>query len=176
MRSPDWSGGRRVIRTRRCIWSRQMCSSTRCAADPPRGRACESTFGTSPRPSARHRRRRIPTRYPIRLDEPPEVVSGRENDLLGTGVYERLHVTRCGAPSCRGGCRQSLEFYDFLTYAFFAVHIANTFFPSRNPSSSLLLSLATFGAGFLMRLVGGVVIGRMGDRVGRKPAMLYASI
>ena len=68
----------------------------------------------------------------------------------------------------------ALEFYDFLTYAFFAVHIGNAFFPARNPSSSLLLSLATFGAGFLMRPVGGVVIGRMGDRVGRKPAMLLS--
>jgi MFS family permease len=68
----------------------------------------------------------------------------------------------------------ALEFYDFLTYAFFAVQIGHAFFPSRNPSSSLLLSLATFGAGFLMRPVGGVVIGRMGDRVGRKPAMLLS--
>jgi MFS family permease len=68
----------------------------------------------------------------------------------------------------------ALEFYDFLTYAFFAVQIGHAFFPARNPSSSLLLSLATFGAGFLMRPVGGVVIGRMGDRVGRKPAMLLS--
>jgi MFS family permease len=68
----------------------------------------------------------------------------------------------------------ALEFYDFLTYAFFAVHIGHAFFPARNPSSSLLLSLATFGAGFLMRPVGGVVIGRMGDREGRKPAMLVS--
>jgi len=48
----------------------------------------------------------------------------------------------------------ALEFYDFLTYAFFAVHIGHAFFPARNPSSSLLLSLAAFGAGFLMRPVG----------------------
>jgi MHS family citrate/tricarballylate:H+ symporter-like MFS transporter len=68
----------------------------------------------------------------------------------------------------------ALEFYDFLTYAFFAVHIGHAFFPTRNPSSSLLLSLATFGVGFLMRPVGGVVIGRMGDRIGRKPAMLLS--
>ena len=68
----------------------------------------------------------------------------------------------------------ALEFYDFLTYAFFAVHIGHAFFPTQNPSSSLLLSLATFGAGFLMRPVGGLVIGRMGDRIGRKPAMLLS--
>jgi MFS transporter, MHS family, citrate/tricarballylate:H+ symporter len=66
----------------------------------------------------------------------------------------------------------ALEFYDFLTYAFFAVYIGRAFFPSDNPSSSLLASLGTFGAGFVTRPVGSVVIGRMGDRLGRKPAMV----
>ena len=68
----------------------------------------------------------------------------------------------------------ALQFYDFLTYAFFAAQIGRVFFPSHNPASSLLASLATFGAGFLTRPVGGVVIGMMGDRVGRKPAMLLS--
>lgn len=68
----------------------------------------------------------------------------------------------------------ALQFYDFLTYAFFAVQIGRTFFPSHDAASSLLASLATFGAGFLTRPVGGVVIGMMGDRVGRKPAMLIS--
>jgi MHS family citrate/tricarballylate:H+ symporter-like MFS transporter len=68
----------------------------------------------------------------------------------------------------------ALEFYDFLTYSFFAVQIGRTFFPSHSASSSLLMSLATFGAGFLTRPVGGIVIGMMGDRVGRKPAMLLS--
>src|ERR1700689_3523984 len=66
----------------------------------------------------------------------------------------------------------ALEFYDFLTYAFFAVYIGRTFFPSTSPSASLLASLGTFGAGFVTRPIGGFVIGRMGDRLGRKPAML----
>jgi MFS family permease len=68
----------------------------------------------------------------------------------------------------------ALEFYDFLTYAFFAIQIGAAFFPSQNPTSSLLASLATFGAGFLMRPIGGLVIGRMGDRMGRKPAMVFS--
>jgi MFS family permease len=68
----------------------------------------------------------------------------------------------------------ALEFYDFVTYAFFAIQIGAAFFPSDNPTSSLLASLATFGAGFLMRPVGGLVIGRMGDRLGRKPAMVFS--
>ena len=68
----------------------------------------------------------------------------------------------------------ALEFYDFLTYAFFAVYIGRAFFPSSNPSASLLASLATFGAGFITRPIGAVVIGSIGDRVGRKPAMLLS--
>jgi MFS transporter, MHS family, citrate/tricarballylate:H+ symporter len=66
----------------------------------------------------------------------------------------------------------ALEFYDFLTYAFFAAQIGRTFFPSNDPASSLLASLATFGAGFLTRPVGALVIGRLADRAGRRPAML----
>lgn len=66
----------------------------------------------------------------------------------------------------------AIEFYDFVTYAFFAAQIGRTFFPSDTPGTSLLASLATFGAGFLTRPLGAYVLGRLGDRVGRKPAMI----
>jgi MFS family permease len=66
----------------------------------------------------------------------------------------------------------ALEFYDFLTYGFFAAQIGRTFFPSTVPNASLLAALATFGVGFLMRPVGAFVIGRLADKAGRKPAML----
>lgn len=68
----------------------------------------------------------------------------------------------------------ALEFYDFLTYAFFAVYVGRAFFPSSSPATSLLESLATFGVGFITRPIGGWVIGRMGDRAGRKPAMILS--
>ena len=67
-----------------------------------------------------------------------------------------------------------LEFYDFVTYAFFATQIGHTFFPSKTPTLSLLSSLATFGVGFLTRPLGALVIGRFGDRAGRKPAMIVS--
>jgi MFS family permease len=66
----------------------------------------------------------------------------------------------------------ALEFYDFTIYAFFAVPIGLTFFPAQNPTDSLLASLALFGIGYVMRPLGGLLIGAFADRVGRKPAML----
>lgn len=67
-----------------------------------------------------------------------------------------------------------LEFYDFLTFSYFAVYISRTFYPGGNPSTALLATLATFGAGFLTRPIGAIVIGGMGDRIGRKPAMVFS--
>src|ERR1700752_1708515 len=67
-----------------------------------------------------------------------------------------------------------LEFYDFITYSFFAIQIGHTFFPSHSQFASLMLSLATFGAGFVTRPIGGIVIGAYSDRVGRKPAMILS--
>ena len=66
----------------------------------------------------------------------------------------------------------ALEFYDFTTYVFFAKPIGEAFFPLKDPGQSLLASLALFGIGYVMRPVGGVVIGAFADRAGRKPAML----
>jgi MHS family citrate/tricarballylate:H+ symporter-like MFS transporter len=68
----------------------------------------------------------------------------------------------------------ALEFYDFLTFSFFAVQIGQVFFPGKDTTSSLLFTLATFGVGFATRPLGGVVIGTLGDTWGRKPAMLFS--
>src|ERR1700738_209246 len=67
-----------------------------------------------------------------------------------------------------------LEFYDFITYSFFAIQIGHTFFPSQSEFSSLMLSSATFGAGFVTRPIGGIVLGIYSDRGGRRPAVLLS--
>lgn len=68
----------------------------------------------------------------------------------------------------------ALEFYDFTTYALFAVQIGRTFFPSQTPFENLMLSLMTFAVGFVGRPLGAIIIGAFGDRAGRKPAMLLS--
>jgi MFS family permease len=64
-----------------------------------------------------------------------------------------------------------LEFYDFLAFTFFAVMIADAFFPGKAPITRLLGALATFGAGFITRPVGAAIIGAYADRVGRRAAL-----
>ncbi len=65
-----------------------------------------------------------------------------------------------------------LEWYDFLTFATLAVVFAPLFFPSTDPNTALLASLATFGVGMVVRPVGAALFGSMGDRIGRKPVFM----
>src|ERR1700730_8592034 len=65
-----------------------------------------------------------------------------------------------------------LEMYDFFLFGFYASYISRTFFPSSNEFSSLLLTFMTFGAGFLMRPLGAIVLGAYIDRVGRRQGLI----
>ncbi len=65
-----------------------------------------------------------------------------------------------------------LEMYDFIVFGYYAAAIGRTFFPAHNPYASLMLSFMTFGAGFLMRPVGAVVLGAYIDRYGRRAGLL----
>ncbi len=65
----------------------------------------------------------------------------------------------------------ALEWYDFVVYGFMTVIISRLFFPTDSEYASLLIAMATFGVGFFMRPVGGVLIGMYADRRGRKAAM-----
>ncbi|MES2585378.1 MAG: MFS transporter [Pseudomonadota bacterium] len=65
-----------------------------------------------------------------------------------------------------------LEWYDFLTFATLAVVFGPLFFPSSDPSTGLLASLATFGVGMVVRPVGAAIFGSIGDRIGRRPVFM----
>jgi MFS family permease len=66
----------------------------------------------------------------------------------------------------------ALEWYDFVIFGFLTVIISRLFFPASSQYASLLITMATFGVGFFMRPVGGVLLGIYADRRGRKSALL----
>ncbi|MCV7284312.1 MHS family MFS transporter [Mycolicibacterium wolinskyi] len=65
-----------------------------------------------------------------------------------------------------------IEWYDFYIYGSLAVVFSGMFFPEGNTAAALLVTVAAFGTGFVVRPIGAVVFGRMGDRVGRKKTFL----
>ncbi|MGW0737692.1 MFS transporter [Streptomyces sp. NPDC002851] len=68
----------------------------------------------------------------------------------------------------------ALEWYDFTVYAFFASYIAHNFFRNNDPTSALISTFVVFGAGFVARPLGAVVVGIYGDRHGRKAALMLS--
>src|SRR5262245_39862566 len=64
-----------------------------------------------------------------------------------------------------------LEWYDFAIFGYFAAAIGRQFFPAGDATTSLIAAFGAFAAGFVMRPLGGVVFGHVGDRVGRKAAL-----
>ena len=65
-----------------------------------------------------------------------------------------------------------LEMFDFMVFGFYATAIAKTFFPTDSAFASLMLALATFGAGFLMRPLGAIFLGAYIDRHGRRKGLI----
>ena len=69
-----------------------------------------------------------------------------------------------------------LEWYDFSIYGFFAYAIGENFFPSHSKATSLIDAFGVFAAGFLMRPVGALLFGQIGDRLGRKQALTISVV
>src|SRR5580698_11086712 len=65
-----------------------------------------------------------------------------------------------------------LEMYDFMVFGYYATGIAKTFFPSNSEYASLMQAFATFGAGYLMRPLGALVLGAYIDHHGRRKGLL----
>lgn len=68
----------------------------------------------------------------------------------------------------------AVENFDWLAYSIFAGYIAAEFFPTGDTLTSLMATFATFAVGFFIRPLGGVVLGRFTDRVGRRPALMLS--
>src|SRR6476660_5517322 len=66
------------------------------------------------------------------------------------------------------------EWFDFVVYGFFAVTIAEVFFPTGNPTVSLLITFGAFGLAYIVRPLGAIVVGGYTDRAGRKAGLLLS--
>ncbi|MBV1702507.1 MAG: MFS transporter [Hyphomicrobiales bacterium] len=103
-----------------------------------------------------------------------------QSNALATATA--LHKQKISGPRLIAACTigNALEFFDFVVFSFFAATIGQLFFPAADPTMQLLLSFATYGFGFFLRPLGGIVLGAFADRRGRKRAtvltlMLMAS-
>ncbi|WP_186163093.1 glycine betaine/L-proline transporter ProP [Burkholderia gladioli] len=70
----------------------------------------------------------------------------------------------------------AMEWFDFGVYSYIAVTLGQVFFPSSNPSAQLLATFGTFAAAFLVRPLGGMVFGPLGDRIGRQRVLAMTMI
>ena len=68
----------------------------------------------------------------------------------------------------------TLEYYDFVIFGIFAREIGQAVFPSQDPLVSLMVAFTTFAIGYIARPVGGLVLGRLGDKFGRRGVFLAA--
>ena len=67
-----------------------------------------------------------------------------------------------------------LEWYDFAIYGYFAATIGKVFFPAEDPLAQVLAAFGVFALGYLMRPLGGIVVGHIGDRFGRRAALTFS--
>src|ERR1051326_3425258 len=67
-----------------------------------------------------------------------------------------------------------LEWFDFVVYGFFAVTIAEVFFPAHDPTVSMLITFGAFGLAYFVRPLGAIVVGSYTDRAGRKAGLLLS--
>jgi MHS family proline/betaine transporter-like MFS transporter len=86
---------------------------------------------------------------------------------------ERKDITRLIVATSIGN---AMEWYDIAIYGYFAVYVSKAFFPNNDPTTSLLLTFGTFGLSFLVRPIGGVMLGAYADRHGRKASLMISIV
>ena len=103
-----------------------------------------------------------------------------DSEPQNNGIARRSDCSSSAQPSAlrtalAGLIGNVLEWFDFAVYGYFATNIGHQFFPQSSRTAQQLLAFAVFALGFFARPVGGLVLGRIGDRIGRR-ALLTLSI
>src|SRR5262245_61824258 len=81
------------------------------------------------------------------------------------------HIRRVTAAGMIGNV---LEWYDFAIYGYLQTQIGRTLFPHEDAVAQLLSAFGVFAIGYLMRPIGGVIVGHIGDRFGRRAALTFS--
>jgi MHS family proline/betaine transporter-like MFS transporter len=92
---------------------------------------------------------------------------------LSQAGSEKKNITRLIVATSVGN---ALEWHDITVYGYFAAYISKAFFPNNDPTISILLTFGTFGLSYLIRPVGGVVLGAYADRHGRKASLMISIV
>lgn len=96
-----------------------------------------------------------------------ETLTAESLSLHQEGSYIKRVVLSCMIGN-------ALEWYDFALYGYFATTFGTLFFPKFSVAASLMATFGIFAAGFIMRPLGGVIFGHIGDKIGRKKALLWS--
>lgn len=107
-----------------------------------------------------------------------EVLAGEGNAASAEAPRSQLELTTRERRRIvlASGIGTALEFYDFGVYGYLAIILAANFFPAQSPVAALLSTLATFAVAFLVRPIGGVIFGHIGDKISRKRALALSVI
>src|ERR1700686_1935890 len=101
------------------------------------------------------------------------VSASAELPRISQAGSEKKNITRLIVATSVGN---ALEWYDITVYGYFAAYISRAFFPNDDPTISILLTFGTFGLSYLIRPVGGVVLGAYADRHGRKASLMISIV
>lgn len=96
-----------------------------------------------------------------------EAITAESISLPQEGSYIKRVILSCMVGN-------ALEWYDFALYGYFATTFGTLFFPKFSTTASLMATFGIFAAGFIMRPLGGIIFGHIGDKIGRKSALLWS--